>query len=288
MSAAQGTLTRCSSVTGLNRSFSTQKTKYARSTKPGGQWGFIPVTPCSLGKRQPESRKEPDGSDPLRLPFRFAVEAPPHASCGRPRRRAQLNGIRAECYGAAHENPSAVRALRARPVSALAVLIVLARCRSCCCSSVVAGSRSKRTPSKRAQPRHRDASAEQPTPPAERWRRDLGRAGLSSQSCALCHGTEGKGDGPASAGLNPKPRNHTDGSYMNAQTDDAAAGGDPQRQGCDAGVGERAERGGDPGGAQARPHAGRSRRIRELTLTALVAAWLCVRWRSSIGRASHL
>ena len=38
--------------------------------------------------------------------------------------------------------------------------------------------------------------------------------------CVLCHGPEGKGDGPASAALNPKPRNHTDGSYMNSQTDE--------------------------------------------------------------------
>jgi mono/diheme cytochrome c family protein len=38
--------------------------------------------------------------------------------------------------------------------------------------------------------------------------------------CALCHGPEGKGDGPAAAGLNPKPRNHTDGTYMNSRTDD--------------------------------------------------------------------
>lgn len=35
------------------------------------------------------------------------------------------------------------------------------------------------------------------------------------QSCSLCHGKEGKGDGPGAAGLNPKPRNHTDGTYMN-------------------------------------------------------------------------
>jgi mono/diheme cytochrome c family protein len=37
--------------------------------------------------------------------------------------------------------------------------------------------------------------------------------------CALCHGPEGKGDGPAAAGLNPKPRNHTDASYMKTRTD---------------------------------------------------------------------
>lgn len=39
--------------------------------------------------------------------------------------------------------------------------------------------------------------------------------------CALCHGNEGKGDGPASAGLNPKPRNHTDGTYMKTLSDEA-------------------------------------------------------------------
>ena len=37
--------------------------------------------------------------------------------------------------------------------------------------------------------------------------------------CALCHGPEGKGDGVAAAGLNPKPRNHTDGTYMKSRTD---------------------------------------------------------------------
>lgn len=38
--------------------------------------------------------------------------------------------------------------------------------------------------------------------------------------CVLCHGPEGKGDGPASAALNPKPRNHTDGVYMKSRTDE--------------------------------------------------------------------
>jgi mono/diheme cytochrome c family protein len=32
--------------------------------------------------------------------------------------------------------------------------------------------------------------------------------------CITCHGPEGKGDGPASATLNPKPRNLTDATYM--------------------------------------------------------------------------
>ena len=48
---------------------------------------------------------------------------------------------------------------------------------------------------------------------------DLG-ARVYTQRCVLCHGPQGKGDGPAAAGLNPKPRNHTDGAYMNSRTDE--------------------------------------------------------------------
>ena len=40
------------------------------------------------------------------------------------------------------------------------------------------------------------------------------------QYCALCHGPEGKGDGSLSANLDPKPRNHTDGTYMNTLSDE--------------------------------------------------------------------
>lgn len=40
-----------------------------------------------------------------------------------------------------------------------------------------------------------------------------------AERCALCHGPQGKGDGPGAAGMDPKPRNHTDGSYMKTRTD---------------------------------------------------------------------
>ena len=33
--------------------------------------------------------------------------------------------------------------------------------------------------------------------------------------CASCHGARGDGQGPAAAGLNPKPARHDDGAYMN-------------------------------------------------------------------------
>ncbi|MFN7728176.1 MAG: cytochrome c [Bdellovibrio sp.] len=34
-----------------------------------------------------------------------------------------------------------------------------------------------------------------------------------AQNCAMCHGNEGKGDGAAGAGLNPKPRNLVEGNW---------------------------------------------------------------------------
>src|SRR3970040_443029 len=37
--------------------------------------------------------------------------------------------------------------------------------------------------------------------------------------CGGCHGTGGKGDGPAAGGLNPKPQDHTNGKHMNSLTD---------------------------------------------------------------------
>jgi mono/diheme cytochrome c family protein len=37
--------------------------------------------------------------------------------------------------------------------------------------------------------------------------------------CAPCHGPAGAGNGPAAAAMDPKPRNFTDGTVMNARTD---------------------------------------------------------------------
>lgn len=38
-------------------------------------------------------------------------------------------------------------------------------------------------------------------------------AKIFSQNCAMCHGNEGKGDGPAGQALNPKPRNLVEGPW---------------------------------------------------------------------------
>jgi mono/diheme cytochrome c family protein len=37
--------------------------------------------------------------------------------------------------------------------------------------------------------------------------------------CAACHGTEGRGDGPGAAALNPKPRNYHDRAWQAKVTD---------------------------------------------------------------------
>ena len=38
---------------------------------------------------------------------------------------------------------------------------------------------------------------------------------LYQMRCALCHGPDGKAAIPTAQALNPKPRDHTDGAYMN-------------------------------------------------------------------------
>jgi mono/diheme cytochrome c family protein len=45
-------------------------------------------------------------------------------------------------------------------------------------------------------------------------------ASIYRTNCSPCHGLTGKGDGPASGALNPKPRDHTDGNYMNSLSDE--------------------------------------------------------------------
>ncbi len=37
---------------------------------------------------------------------------------------------------------------------------------------------------------------------------------IYENTCSPCHGVNGKGDGPAAAAFNPKPRDHSNGAYM--------------------------------------------------------------------------
>lgn len=42
---------------------------------------------------------------------------------------------------------------------------------------------------------------------------------IFSTRCAVCHGAEGRGDGPGGAGLTPKPRNYHDPAWQDSVTD---------------------------------------------------------------------
>lgn len=44
---------------------------------------------------------------------------------------------------------------------------------------------------------------------------------LFKTRCATCHGEQGRGDGPAAAGLNPKPRDYRDPAWQKSVTDEA-------------------------------------------------------------------
>jgi len=46
---------------------------------------------------------------------------------------------------------------------------------------------------------------------------------LYETRCAICHGPDGKAAIPAAQALNPKPRDHTDGAYMNALSNEHLA-----------------------------------------------------------------
>jgi mono/diheme cytochrome c family protein len=62
-----------------------------------------------------------------------------------------------------------------------------------------------------------DPAAPAPSPPAAP---PLSAEQIFATRCSTCHGVNGKGDGPASAALNPKPRNYTDPAWQRSVTDD--------------------------------------------------------------------
>ncbi|MBI3784416.1 MAG: c-type cytochrome [Deltaproteobacteria bacterium] len=43
---------------------------------------------------------------------------------------------------------------------------------------------------------------------------------IFANRCSTCHGPGGKGDGPAGAALNPKPRDYSDAAWQKTVTDD--------------------------------------------------------------------
>lgn len=61
--------------------------------------------------------------------------------------------------------------------------------------------------------------AQAPTPAAPAAPKETAQDVFTTR-CVPCHGSSGKGDGPAAAALNPKPRNYTDAEWQKTVTDD--------------------------------------------------------------------
>ncbi len=74
--------------------------------------------------------------------------------------------------------------------------------------------------SEAAQSAAAPAPAAQPSAPAPAIVAAVDPKEVFNSRCATCHGASGHGDGPASAALNPKPRNYTDETWQKSVTDD--------------------------------------------------------------------
>jgi len=115
-------------------------------------------------------------------------------------------------------NPiEAVRALRARPVAVLAALVAAAALTNAVLVGCGGSGGGSEQMTQTEQPAETPAPAESSADGGE-MAGTVDGAAIYAERCALCHGAGGHGDGPAAAALDPKPRNHTDGEYMNART----------------------------------------------------------------------
>ena len=110
--------------------------------------------------------------------------------------------------------PRAIRALALVLILASLGLAVLAGCGGG--GGGATGAASESPAPAATNPPAPDAAAPAPATPAAPV--DLG-AKVFATRCALCHGADGHGDGVASKGLNPKPRNFHDRAYMSTRTD---------------------------------------------------------------------
>ncbi len=106
----------------------------------------------------------------------------------------------------------------ARPISAVAVLVALFTLGNALLAGC--GGKSEQTSSGTSTTQTQNQTqATTPTPEPVASNVDEG-AKIYAEKCSVCHGPNGKGDGPGGAALNPKPRDHTDGKYMNSRTDE--------------------------------------------------------------------
>lgn len=102
----------------------------------------------------------------------------------------------------------------------VALALTLALAAGCGGSKDASDSSASAVPGATATP---PATPEPTTPPPATTAPVATGAELGAQvfvkRCVLCHGPDGHGDGIASKGLNPKPRNFHDQAYMKTRTD---------------------------------------------------------------------
>lgn len=89
------------------------------------------------------------------------------------------------------------------------------------CTGLVIAGCGKKTPSSTTTADTATASA---TAVAEAPKMDpAAEAKKKFKECVVCHGEDGKGDGPGAAALNPKPRDYTDAKWQDSITDEQIA-----------------------------------------------------------------
>jgi len=71
-----------------------------------------------------------------------------------------------------------------------------------------------------APPAAAPAAAPAPTPEGDAVAAQAEAEKIFSERCVTCHGANGGGDGPASAGLVPKPRNFQDSAWQKTVSDE--------------------------------------------------------------------
>jgi mono/diheme cytochrome c family protein len=86
------------------------------------------------------------------------------------------------------------------------------------CGSQEAGEPPTSPPPAKPAPAPTPAPAPAPAPPAPGGGASAGAA-LFAARCVTCHGTNGAGDGPASVGLTPRPRDFRDPAWQAKVTD---------------------------------------------------------------------
>jgi len=80
-----------------------------------------------------------------------------------------------------------------------------------CTSKEAAPAEPKEEPAKAEPEAAEPVAAKDPTVEAQE---------IFQSRCVTCHGTSGKGDGPGSAALDPKPRNYTSAEWQKSVTDE--------------------------------------------------------------------